>query len=67
MTKIFGANIVCRVCGAQPYPCCELVRETFDLVRVNPATGRPSEIGEWRCERHRRDEARAERSPREAA
>ena len=65
MSKIFGASIACRICGAQPFPCCELVRETFDLIKVNPATGKASGKGEssgkdeWRCERHRRDEASA--------
>jgi hypothetical protein len=52
--KTFGAGIFCIVCGAQPYPCCELVREDFDLNRFNP-NGVPSKTpnpGFWYCREH---------------
>ena len=42
--KIYGANIRCSVCGAQPWPSDPAVRETFDLRRVDDG---------WFCELHR--------------
>jgi hypothetical protein len=44
-TKVFGARIVCVVCGAQLFADPESgFRESFDLLRID---------GEWRCELHR--------------
>ena len=42
--KIYGANIRCSVCGAEPWPSDPAVRETFDLRRVDDG---------WFCELHR--------------
>jgi hypothetical protein len=62
--KIFGAGIVCIVCGAQPYPCCELVRQDFDLHRfnLNGVLSASPKKGFWYCREHspkRRREASA--------
>ena len=52
--KTYGANIVCCVCGAQPYPDGPTIEERFDLMRLDDA-GRPSEspnAGQWFCGLH---------------
>ncbi len=55
--KNFGAHIVCRECGAQPYPDNPTTtRETFDLMRVGE---------NWLCERCR--PAAQKRAPRPVA
>lgn len=54
MAKVFGARIVCVVCGAQPWPDDPAIPERFDLMRFD-ANGWPSESpnpGEWRCGAH---------------
>jgi hypothetical protein len=50
--KIYGANIFCNVCHAEPWPDDPAVRETFDLIRVKEG---------WRCEAHRSPGQRAAR------
>jgi hypothetical protein len=55
MTKTYGANIRCCICGAEPWPDNPATRECFDLGRFGP-DGRPAEsptVGEWRCDEHR--------------
>jgi hypothetical protein len=50
-----GARVVCIVCAAMPFPCCEEVWGDFTLRRFDDL-GRPSESPEkglWACERHR--------------
>lgn len=51
---ILGARILCFVCAAMPFPCCEEVRQDFTLRRFDDL-GRPAESpakGLWSCGLH---------------
>jgi hypothetical protein len=57
MVKLYGPQIYCQVCHAEPYPDPESgSRESFDLLCLN---------AEWRCELHR--QPREKRASRVAA
>lgn len=53
MTKTYGANIRCSVCGGEPWPDDPATRERFDLTRVGDA---------WFCEKDRPPWKRAPRA-----
>lgn len=55
MTVMLTARVLCCVCGAMPFPCCEKVEASFDVRRLG-LDGRPSESprpGLWFCGAHR--------------